>query len=490
MKKVNTYFTITKIISDFLIIFWTFFLARKIRLITDLIPTFNLPIQTISTQELVKFSLIWALVLVIIFLVHWLYRFDSNWWRIKEFSKILIYSFYSFVFFTVIVYLWQWFIFTTEIPRLIIWFTFFFWSIFLIIERLIISVIIKKLFKKWVISKSRIFIISNKSCKESSNLIKSFIDSYEYKVVWLSKWVNGSFEWIDKINFDDLKRMIKSRKIDEILYISSSYKSEEISELWELTRIFWVKYRYIANSFDLAKSNTTMSLVNDIPALEIKNTTLSWWSTILKRIFDFFAWLLGIIIFSPILLITAILIKIEDPKWPIIFKNKRVWKLWKEFNLYKFRYMKWEYCIKDSYNVSKNDKKKALRYEQELINSSSSRTWPLYKIINDPRKTRVWAFIEKYSIDELPQFFNLILWNMSLIWPRPHQAREVDKYKINHIRLLTIKPWITWMSQVNWRETNSFEDEANLDIYYIENWNILLDLKILFKTLYVVLTRK
>ncbi len=152
--------------------------------------------------------------------------------------------------------------------------------------------------------------------------------------------------------------------------------------------------------------------------------------------------------------------------------------------------MKWKYCIKDSYDVSKNDKKKALKYEKELIDSSSTRLWPLYKIKNDPRKTKIWTFIEKYSIDELPQFFNLILWNMSLIWPRPHQAREVDKYQLKHIRLLTIKPWITWMSQVNGRETNSFDDEANLDIYYIENWSLLLDLKILLKTIYVVLTRK
>ncbi|MFK7780004.1 MAG: sugar transferase [Candidatus Gracilibacteria bacterium] len=490
MKKVNIYFTITKIFSDFLIIFLTFFLAREIRLITDLIPSINLPVQTISIEELFKFSLIGAFVLITIFLIHGLYRFDSTWGRIKEFSKILIYSFYSFVFFTVIVYLGQGFIFHIEIPRLIIGFTFLFGSVFLIIERLLISFVVKILFKRGLISKSRIFIISSKSCKESNSLIKSFINSHEYKVVGLSKGNKDKFDGIDKINFDDLKRMIKSRKIDEILYVRSSYKSYEISELWELIRIFGIKYRYIANSFDLAKSNTAMSLVNDIPALEIKNTSLSEWSTILKRIFDFFAGLIGVIIFSPILLIVGLLIKIEDPKGPIIFRNKRVGKLGKKFDLFKFRYMKWEYCIKDSYNVSKNDKKKALRYEKELIKSSSSRSGPLYKIKNDPRKTRIGSFIEKYSIDELPQFFNLILGNMSLIGPRPHQSREVDKYQLKHIRLLTIKPGITGMSQVNGRETNSFDDEANLDIYYIENWNILLDLKILFKTLYVVLSRK
>ena len=394
------------------------------------------------------------------------------------------------MFFNVIVYLWAWFIFDIEIPRLIIWFTFLFWSIFLVIERLIISLFKKILFIKWLLKKSRIFIINNKSCKESTDLIKSFIKSPEYEIIWLSKWSKEKFKNIDKYKFDDIKKMIKSRKIDEILYIASSYNEYEKDELWELIRIFWIKYRFIANSFDLAKSNTVMTLVNNIPALEIKNTSLSDWWSILKRIFDILAWIIGVILFSPILIIIAILIKIEDPKGPIIFKNKRVGKLWKKFDLYKFRYMKWKYCIKDSYDVSKNDKKKALRYEQELIKSSSSRKWPLYKIKNDPRKTWIWTFIEKYSIDELPQFFNLIMWNMSLIWPRPHQTREVDKYQLKHIRLLTIKPGITWMSQVNGRETNSFEEEANLDIYYIENWSLLLDLKILFKTIWVVLRRK
>lgn len=490
MKKVKIYFMMIKIFLDFLIIFATFFLSRELRLITDSLPSIKLPIQTIATPQLFEFWVLWAGILVIIFFIHWLYKFDSTWWRIKEFSSIFIYSFYSFVFFTVTVYLWKWFIFEVEIPRLIIWYTFLLWSFFLIFERFTISLFSKFLYRKWLLPRSRILIIWNINNKESYDLITSFVKSYEYNVVGISKWIKNDFWWIHRYWYENIKELIKDRQLDELLVINSYYNEQRNNELWELVRIFWIKYRYIANSFDLAKSNTVMSLVNDIPALEIKNTTLSEWSIVMKRLFDLFAWIFWIILFLPLIIIVAILIKIEDPKWPIIFKNRRVWKLWKEFDLYKFRYMKWEYCTKDSYNVSADEKKKAQEYEQELIKNQSTRFWPLYKIKNDPRKTRIWAFIEKYSIDELPQFFNLIIWNMSLIWPRPHQAREVNKYQLEHIRLLTIKPWITWMSQVNWREKNTFDDEANLDIYYIENWNVLLDLKILIKTLYVVLTRK
>jgi lipopolysaccharide/colanic/teichoic acid biosynthesis glycosyltransferase len=159
------------------------------------------------------------------------------------------------------------------------------------------------------------------------------------------------------------------------------------------------------------------------------------------------------------------------------------------FNLYKFRYMKWQFCIKDAYWKKPKDDK-ALKFEKELIEKNSTRNWPLYKIKDDPRKTKIWHFIEKYSIDEFPQFFNLILWNMSLVWPRPHQPREVDKYSLEEKRLLTIKPWITWMAQVNWRDTNDFKKESELDIFYIENWNSLLDLKIILKTFSVIFSRK
>ena len=149
--------------------------------------------------------------------------------------------------------------------------------------------------------------------------------------------------------------------------------------------------------------------------------------------------------------------------------------------------MKWEFCIKDAYKWESDEK--ALEYEKELIEKSSTRHGPLYKIKNDPRKTKIWAFIEKYSIDELPQFFNLILGNMSLVWPRPHQPREVEKYSLKQKMLLTIKPWITWMAQVNWRENNEFDKEAEFDIFYIENWSMMLDFKIIFKTFSVVLAR-
>jgi len=487
MKKQDIIFWILKVLLDFLIVLVSFFIAREIRSLWNIIPGLNLQMQTIDSYNLFLYALTWAFVVIFVFFVHNLYKIKILNSKVKEFLNIIQYSFYSFIFFAVIVYLWQGFIFDKEIPRLIIWYTFFISTILIILERILLNNLHYYLINKKIFSKNNLVLLNNKK------KIKELLDDIKKAKVYDLLWYSNSKK-LDKFDlkfttFDNLKRKIKNRKIDEIIYVDSDFSKEELYELWELTRIFNVRYRYLTNNFDITKTNADLSLINEIPVMELKSSSLSGWNIVLKRIFDIFTSLIGIIIFAPLMLVVAILIKIQDSAWPIIFKNRRVWKDWKLFDLYKFRYLKWEYCTKDSYDVSEQEKKKALEFEQELIKKQSTRKWPLYKIKNDPRKTKIWNFIEKYSIDELPQFFNVFLWNMSLVWPRPHQPREVEKYILNHKRVLTIKPWITWMAQVNGREENDFDKEAELDIYYIENWSILLDLKIILKTFTHILYR-
>ncbi len=188
-------------------------------------------------------------------------------------------------------------------------------------------------------------------------------------------------------------------------------------------------------------------------------------------------------------MIVAILIRIEDFAGPAIYLNRRIGKNGHPFDLYKFRYIYWKYCVKDAYGVApKHDD--ALKFEESLKKDHDGRSGPLYKIQNDPRKTRVGKFIEKYSIDELPQLWNVFIGNMSLVGPRPHQPREVEHYDEWHRQVLTLKPGITGMAQTHGRHKNSFDQEVSLDTYYIEHWSLFLDLKILMKTVIVVLFRE
>jgi lipopolysaccharide/colanic/teichoic acid biosynthesis glycosyltransferase len=131
-----------------------------------------------------------------------------------------------------------------------------------------------------------------------------------------------------------------------------------------------------------------------------------------------------------------------------------------------------------------------LAYEQQLIRERDVDGAPVAKIKDDPRITRVGKFIRRYSIDELPQLFNVLMGNMSLVGPRPHLPREVAKYERHHRRVLTIKPGITGMAQVAGRRDLDFEGEVRLDTFYIENWGPAIDLVVLLKTPLAVLGQK
>ena len=191
---------------------------------------------------------------------------------------------------------------------------------------------------------------------------------------------------------------------------------------------------------------------------------------------------------APLFIFIAIVIKIEDSSGPVFFANRRIWQSGKIFALYKFRYMYWKYSVKDAYGID-GDNDTALRYEQELKEKNDTRNGPLYKIANDPRKTKFWRIIEKLSLDELPQLYNVLKWDMSLIWPRPHQPREVDLYDEEDTQVLTVKPGITGMAQVYGREKNTFKDEIMLDRHYIENYSFFLDFIIFMRTFVVVISR-
>jgi lipopolysaccharide/colanic/teichoic acid biosynthesis glycosyltransferase len=131
--------------------------------------------------------------------------------------------------------------------------------------------------------------------------------------------------------------------------------------------------------------------------------------------------------------------------------------------------------------------KNADAIKEKLMKANERQDGPLFKMENDPRITKIGKFIRKFDIDELPQLWNVFIGNMSLIGPRPHLPKEVALYKENQKRVLTIKPGITGMAQTHGRHKNTFDDEVRLDTFYIENWSLLLDVKILLKTIAVVL---
>jgi len=289
---------------------------------------------------------------------------------------------------------------------------------------------------------------------------------------------------IDTASVTRIKEIRERKGIDEIVIGDPTLTDDEQEKLFDYCQINNITYKYFPTTLQTPRFE--MKIFNGEPIIEFQHTPLDGWGKVLKRGFDIVAGFGLTLVFSPLMLIIALLIKLEDPDGPIIYTNERIGENGEKIPVFKFRYMQWKWCI----NKANPNFERALAYEKELIAERSLREGPLYKIKDDPRKTKVGAFIERYSLDELPQFFNVLRGEMSLVGPRPHQKREVEKYSEYHRRLLTIKPGITGMAQVSGRSDIDFEDEYRLDVFYIENWSLWLDIVICLKTAGALLRRR
>ncbi|PJN89320.1 multidrug MFS transporter [Bacillus sp. mrc49] len=193
----------------------------------------------------------------------------------------------------------------------------------------------------------------------------------------------------------------------------------------------------------------------------------------MKRMIDIIGSLIGIIFLSPVFLLVAILIKIEDPKGPVFFKQVRVGKAETEFEMYKFRSM-----VSDA-----EERLKDLLALNEVSGA-------MFKMKDDPRVTKVGKFIRKTSIDELPQLFNVLKGEMSLVGPRPPLKREVEQYTEYDIQRLFVTPGCTGLWQVSGRSNLEFREMVDLDIRYIKIRSLKYDFMIIFKTIRVLLGTK
>jgi len=272
--------------------------------------------------------------------------------------------------------------------------------------------------------------------------------------------------------FDRLADRMRSTRIDEIIQTDASISKADALRLLDFANDHHLIYKYSADLFDARSSNIEIQDLAGVPFIEIKRTPLDGWGKILKRTFDLVGSSLLLVLTSPIFLLVAVLVKL-DSSGPAILGLERVGEAGRAFRVLKFRSMV----------------KNAEAMKSQLIDQNE-REGPLFKMKNDPRVTRIGHWLRKSSLDELPQLWNVLRGEMSLVGPRPHEPAEVARYEKHHRKLLSIKPGITGMAQISGRSDLSFEDEVRLDTYYIENWSLRLDLQILFKTPWVVLTSK
>ena len=449
-----------------------FFVSYFLRSITDGIPFVQLRIPFISEAQFIPFVLYWVLFWWAIFANARLYTYVPDKPIIETLRETISQSILWFFIYIGFVYLSTGFLFEKEIPRLIILYVWVFSTIYSVILRLSLAAIMNLLYERWILPRKKILVIVPKEW-ESYTLLPHPSIEYIYQ---------------DASQYGAIFRSIREKSVDAVLSLLWKNETKKTLEVIKLCEIYGISYSYpkiLPSVLELPKRDT---IIWGIPVVESTSVSITHWERIIKRTGDIIVSIFWIITLSPLFCIIALMIQFEDPSWPILFKNRRVWLWGKEFFLYKFRYMYWKYSIKDAYGVKENEDS-ALQYEEHLKESNDTRNWPLYKITDDPRRMNVWKILERLSLDELPQLFNVLRGDMSLVWPRPHQPREVKEYEEHHYQVLTIKPGITGMAQVYGREENTFEEEVGLDTYYIEHYSPILDLLILIRTVFVVLQR-
>lgn len=263
---------------------------------------------------------------------------------------------------------------------------------------------------------------------------------------------------------DDLPEILESRVIDEVIFVTPRAWLDDITRCVLYCEAVGIPATVSTDLFDLEIASGAPKKLGDMCYLSFETPAIKGGEMIIKRLFDIVS--SGIILFlaSPILLAVALAIKLTSPG-PVLFKQIRTGRNGRKFFLYKFRSMV----------VNAEARMAELRDKNEM-------TGPVFKMTNDPRITPIGKFIRRTSIDEFPQFINVLKGDMSVVGPRPPLPSEVEQYQPWQRRRLSMKPGITCIWQVSGRNEVAFEEWMQMDLKYIDNWSLWLDLKLLFLT--------
>jgi exopolysaccharide biosynthesis polyprenyl glycosylphosphotransferase len=266
---------------------------------------------------------------------------------------------------------------------------------------------------------------------------------------------------------DTLFQHARKHFVDEIFFTTPCERTV-VQDALAQARVQGVDLRVVPDMYDGHTWNNSIEYVGQFPTIPLHRGQVHEVKLLLKRAVDVVFSSLALVFVSPLLAAVAIAIKLDSPG-PVFYLSERIGKKGLVFRCIKFRTM-----ARDA------ERRRA------SVMHLNERRGVLFKISDDPRITRLGRFLRKYSLDELPQFFNVLRGDMSVVGPRPPIGSEVNEYKLSHLRRLDVTPGITGLWQVQARQDPSFDSYISLDVTYIENWSIWLDLQIILRTIGVV----
>ncbi len=464
MKKSESFFSVLLIPLDFCLLLLAAISAYKIRFSNswvDIRPIiFDLPFESY-----LKSSIFIIVLWLVIFALAGLYQIRNGRQITQELRKVFFASSTGLALIAIIIF------FQRDLfdSRFIVLVAYVLAIVYVGAGRIIVRYIQRRLLRRGI-GIRKVVLVGNS--KTTEYLLGEFSANKKFGFKVLKRLRDFSIE-----SAKELGEFISENEVDEIIQADPNLTKVEVMRLYDFATDNHITFKYIADLLEVKVLRSEVSEIMGIPIVEVKRTTLEGWGKIYKRIFDIVVSFILIILLSPIILLTILAILL-DSKGPIFFSKRdngnavtRIGEGGKPFRYFKFRSM-----------IPNTD---SMRYK-ELADRNVRADGPMVKIKDDPRVTRVGKFIRRWSIDELPELFLVFMGRMSLVGPRPHLPEEVAKYENYHRKTLSVKPGITGLAQVSGRSDLAFEEEVKLDVYYIENWSLMFDISILFRTPFAV----
>ncbi|CAN5486147.1 sugar transferase [soil metagenome] len=270
----------------------------------------------------------------------------------------------------------------------------------------------------------------------------------------------------------DLREIVSTERIDEVVIALPPREHDRIVEMVDLCRKIDIEFKLVPDLYTMALDHVNIHEVAGMPLIGLKQPQISGWNFAVKRTMDIAISTFVLMAFSWLFALIALAIKL-DSKGPVFFKQERVGRGGLRFVCFKFRTMT-------------TDAEEQRRQLQEAHGQGTL----LFKLKDDPRRTRVGRILRRSSLDELPQFINILLGHMSIVGPRPAIPPEVAEYEDWHFDRLLVLPGLTGLWQVNGRSNLSFDEMVRLDLYYAENWSPWLDIKTMIRTVPAIVTAR
>jgi exopolysaccharide biosynthesis polyprenyl glycosylphosphotransferase len=461
MKKPEIILRLLRMPLDYLSVLGAFLMSYYLRAEPGRIPFVELESPLLLPwQDFLWFAIQAAFLICIIFSWERMYSLTKSYRFRKELRRMIMLTGAGF---TVII-LYFFIVGVQFFSRFILGTSFVMAIFFMVFHRVLLRMIQQLLWKKGIGRRRVLFLGKGKVMGE---LLGLWGKDPAFEIVGLL--VGGQWSVVDGLKKlgepEDLENVVEKYEIDEVVQVSHLPNSADYVEYCQLNHI---EYRFVPNMLEVQRTNTEVEFITNIPLITLRSSAIDWWARVIKRIVDILSSGIGLILLAPFLLLISLGIKISDPG-PVFYKSKRVSKN-KSFYMWKFRTM-----------IVNADKLK-----KELM-EKNRREGPLFKIQNDPRVTRFGRFLRSTTLDELPQLWNVLMGDLSLVGPRAHLPEEIAQYEKHHRKVLAVKAGVTGLAQVSGRSQLDFEKEVKLDVYYLENWSLWMDIKIVLKTFTVLL---